>query len=477
MKGTLQAHVDNMRLQTHAHLLATGAQFIDFSATVPIHYNLYPFAILPDQKKPVSSELVIEGKLQDLFDFINLGINQAAGYVSARLLLSQTLENPSLVGDIEWKNGSYENYFTGTSLKDVNATLQAQKDRIVLLSLSARDDKEGTVTGDGTIYLKPHEHIPYAFNATLTNLNALRFNPINGTLTGPLTIKGNTNGCLAQGNLLVPQAIFTLSEQLVSETPILPVTYINRPHFLSSKALVPTTIFPFQTDLELTAEHNIHVDGKGLKSEWKGDVHVTGTNRNIIANGTLHLIKGEYTLLGKVFKLSEGQIVFNDKPTPTAMINVSGNLSMPEMTITAYLRGPLSAPTLTFQSNPQMSTSAILARMLFNKDISDISQPEAIQLASTLISLSGGAGPAVLETIRKNIGVDRLTIASQNANPDEIAVHIGKYLTKGVLVTLSQSATSSQVIVEVELSRGFVFQAETQEEEEGKFSLKWTHSY
>jgi autotransporter translocation and assembly factor TamB len=124
-----------------------------------------------------------------------------------------------------------------------------------------------------------------------------------------------------------------------------------------------------------------------------------------------------------------------------------------------------------------MSTSAILARILFNKNISDISQPEAIQLASTLISLSGGAGPAVLETIRKNLGVDRLTIASQTANSDELAVQIGKYLTKGVLITLSQSATSSQVIVEVEFKHGFVFQAETQKEEEGKFSLKWTHSY
>ena len=60
---------------------------------------------------------------------------------------------------------------------------------------------------------------------------------------------------------------------------------------------------------------------------------------------------------------------------------------------------------------------------------------------------------------------------------DEIAVQIGKYLTRGILITLSQSATSSQVIVEVELPKGFIFQAETQEQEEGKFSLKWRKSY
>jgi len=149
---------------------------------------------------------------------------------------------------------------------------------------------------------------------------------------------------------------------------------------------------------------------------------------------------------------------------------------MPDITITAMLRGPLTAPQLTFQSNPQKPTSSILALILFNKDIADISHPEAIQLASTLVSLSGGAGPDVLETIRKSIGVDRLNISSKPGT-DELAVQIGKYLTRGIMITLSQSATSSQVIVEVELPKGFVFQAETQEEQEGKFSLKWRRSY
>ena len=94
-------------------------------------------------------------------------------------------------------------------------------------------------------------------------------------------------------------------------------------------------------------------------------------------------------------------------------------------------------PQLTFQSNPHLPTSSILARILFNKEISDISHPEALQLANTLMSLSGGAGPDVLEAIRKSIGVDRLTIVSAQPGSDQIAVQIGKYLTKGVLITLS----------------------------------------
>ena len=101
---------------------------------------------------------------------------------------------------------------------------------------------------------------------------------------------------------------------------------------------------------------------------------------------------------------------------------------------------------------------------------------QAIQLAQVVVSLSGGKGPNILETIRKRLGVDRLNIVS-TGSADEITVQIGKYITRGVMVTLSQSQTSSNIIVEVDLKKGFIFQAETQEEEEGKFSLKWNKNY
>ena len=475
-KGSLQAHLNQHRMQIHTDLRATDAQFLDFNASLPIDYTLYPFHITLDQTKNTSAELLAEGTLQDLFDFVNLGTNHFTGLVSCRLFLSQTLSHPSLLGQLEWQNGSYENYFTGLSLAHVNASFEAKNDVIDLVHLTAADDKEGTLSMEGKILLKPKELFPYAFNAELHNLHALGFDMIDCNLTGPLYLTGNIHNMFSQGNLLIDEATIQITERLPYETPSLPVTYINRPSHLSSQATATGPDFSFHLDLEVTANGNVLVKGRGLSAELEGNVHLTGTDTDVAAKGALKLIKGDYQFAGKVFKLTEGEIVFNDKPTPSAYLNLNGTLSLPEATITAMLRGPLMSPQLTFQSNPQKSTSSILALILFNKDIADISPPEAIQLATTLVSLSGGAGPDVLEAIRKSIGIDRLNIASKPGS-DEIAVQIGKYLTRGIMITLSQSATSSQVIVEVELPRGFIFQAETQEEEEGKFSLKWRKSY
>ena len=479
-KGTLQAHINHQMAQIHTDLHTIDEQFLDFNASLPIEYNLYPLRIGFDETKHTSAELIAEGKLEDLFDFVNLGANNFTGLVSCRLFLSQTLAAPSLQGALDWQHGTYENYFTGISLKDINAEFEAKNEAVHLIHFTAVDDKEGNVTAEGKILLKPKEYFPYAFEAEMTNLQALKFDMIDCNLTGPVYLTGDTHNMLAQGNLLVDEAKIQITERLPYEVPSLPVTYINRPPHLLSKTIVNEPRFAFHMDLELTAEDKVFVEGSGLKGELQGNVHLYGTNTNIAANGSLKLIKGEYQFSGKAFKLTEGEILFNDKPTPSAYLSLSGTLSMTDLTVTAMLHGPLTSPQLTFQSNPQKPTSEILSLILFNKDITEISHTQAIQLASTLVSLSGGAGPDMLESFRKSIGIDRLNIASRKGSKegsDEIALEIGKYLTRGILVTLSQSPTSSQVIVEVELPHGFVFQAETQEEEEGKFSLKWTKSY
>ncbi len=475
-KGSFQAHINHQLMQLHTTLSATDAQFLDFSASLPIHYSLYPFNISLDRTKNTSAEMLAEGKLQDLFDFVNLGFNHFTGLLSCHLFLSQTLNTPSLRGQLDLQKGTYENYFTGIHLKNIDAHFEAHNEQIRLTALKANDDKLGSVTATGKIDLKPKENFPYAFEAEMDNLHAVGFDMIDTNLTGPLYLTGNTYEMNAQGNLIVEEAKIQITERLPYEVPNLPVTYINTPKYLISRAISDTPGFQFHIDLELTAENNIRVEGRGLNAELEGNVHLHGTNTNIAANGDLKLIKGEYIFAGKVFKLTEGEIIFKDKPTPSSYLNLSGTLSMPDIAITAMMRGALSAPQLTFQSNPQKPTSSILALILFNKDITEINHPEAIQLASTLVSLSGGAGPDVLESIRKSIGIDRLNITSKPGT-DELAVQIGKYLTRGIMITLSQSATSSQVIVEVELPKGFVFQAETQEEEEGKFSLKWRKTY
>lgn len=476
-KGNLQLNLDKQILQIHSDLKATGGQFFEGTATLPLKGRLFPWTLNFEEQLPIAAGAVIEGRLEEIFDFINIGSHKLTGLVSGHLYLSKNLLSPSLIGTLEVQEGSYENYVTGTYLKGIHARASAENNRIVLTEFDAKDTSEGTLAATGELYLQVGKHFPYSIEINFCNLNTLNYDSFTSDFTGPLKFHGNMQKALAEGVLTVSSANFRIPDQLPTNIPDLPITYINQPPHLRKHATKRENPFPIDLDIQLSANNKIFVRGRGLNSEWEGSVHLGGSNAKVSANGSLHLLKGEFVFSGKVFTLTQGEITFANKNSQEAFLSLNGTLNMPDATITALLRGPLTSPQLSFQSVPPMPTSSILARILFNKDISEISPMQAIQIAQAIVTLSGGAGPDVLEAIRKSLGVDRLSIVSSQSGSDEISVQIGKYLTRGVMVTLSQSAESSQVIVEVELSQGFIFQAETQEEEEGKFTLKWNKNY
>ncbi len=476
-KGSIQAHLDRQMLQIHTHLAASDQQFFEAAASLPIDDRGHPLHWKIDEDKPISCEVTMEGKLEEIFDFINIGSHRASGFLSSRLLLSNTLRSPTLKGTMELQAGTYENDYTGTQIREIQGQVVAEGKELKLVSFAGKDPQNGTLSAEGALTFSPKEGFPYTLTAELKELNVLNFDTITSNFTGPMSVSGNTAAAYAKGNLIVSKAEMQIPDELLVDIPVIPITFVHQPAHLKNSTINPLPIFPFHIDLNLEVPGKVEIRGRGLTSQWQGAMHLKGTNVNVAASGNLELVKGEYLFSGKTFKLTQGEISISDKPTQSAYLNLSGTLELPKMTVIAFLRGPLTSPQLTFQSTPALPTSTVLSYILFNKDISEISQGEAIQLAQVLISLSGGTGPDVLEAIRKSIGVDRLNIVSSQNDASKVSVQIGKYLTKGVMVTLSQGINSSQVIVEVELKKGFIFQAETQDEGEGKFTLKWNKNY
>lgn len=475
-KGSLQAHLDMGTLQLFTHLYATNEQFLDMTLTAPLTISPHPFSMQMDTQKRMSAELTAEGEVESLFDFINMGAQKASGLITAHLFLSNTLKTPALQGTAHLQNGTYENYAIGTRLKNVEALIEADSDALLLKHLHAKGKEGGELSAEGSIQLKTHLDMPFDIEAKLSNLKFLELNFLSADFTADLNLMGTTKGATLSGHAIAPKVNISLIEELPAKVPELDITYINRPIHLEGQGLISDKPYPLHYDVMIGAKDRVFVKGRGLESEWKGDLHLTGQNSEVAAEGTLSLMKGDFTFAGKKFSLQDGEITFLDKPSPQAFIKMSGNLQLTGLQIIVQIQGPIEKPSFAIHSVPHMPTSALLSRILFNKDISEITAVEALQLANVIVSMSGATGPDVLENIRRSIGVDRLTIVGKEGS-DEISLQIGWYLTHGVTVSLSQSATSSDVTVEVDLKHGFIFQAETQNQEEGKFSLKWNKNY
>lgn len=477
IKGSIQIHLSQNKAQIHGEMRAKEEQFLHFSGSLPINYQHFPFNITLDQKGSLSGSLVAEGKLEHLFEFVNIGSQRIKGWLSTQLFFSKSWEAPCVQGSLEIQNGKYENYMTGTYLKNISVKAKANKQAIHINSFTATDDAKGKVEARGIVSLSPRAHFLFELNAELQECDTVSFDTITGKFSGNLVINGNFLGAIAKGKLKVDEVYFHIPDKLPTTLPDLPIKFIHIPEHLTNFRKRAPSSSPLLLDLEIDAPRKVFIEGKGLHAQLEGNLHITGTYTDVIASGTLRLLNGEYLLSGKVFTLNEGELICNDKPTPSAYISLKGTCDLPEVSVTALLRGPISSPQLTFQSSPQLSTSALLAQILFNKDISEISAIQALQLAQTVFSLSNNAAPDVFEKIRKTLGIDRLTLITSENDPGKISLQIGKYLMRGVLLTLSQGAESRNVAVEVELKRGIMLQAEMNENQQGKFSLKWHHHY
>ena len=80
------------------------------------------------------------------------------------------------------------------------------------------------------------------------------------------------------------------------------------------------------------------------------------------------------------------------------------------------INGSALKPQIAFSSVPALPEEELLSRMLFGSSITQISAPEAVQLASALASFRSGGGLDPINKVRNAIGLDRLRIISADAS-------------------------------------------------------------
>ncbi len=481
--GSFEGSVVDNHFNVKNHLALNQTEIMDFSAIGEIHFSPFPFHLAIDQKSPIYSRLVYNGGIEEFLDFFDLGTHRLKGHLHSQLELSQTLEQPQLNGFCHLKQGTYENYYTGSYVKNMQAELVAQKDLVRIKSLTASDTKSGSLEAQGLLLLDPKRHFPFLILAYLDKLSSIQTDLIEATTSGKLEIKGTSLFAKATGSIEVNKASLSVPDRIPPFIPSFPITYRNHPFSQKEEEKTPTyTPYPLYLHLDLFAKDHIKISGKGLNAECNGSLKIEGSYADLIAKGQLNLLHGDYSFSGRVFTLTQGSLTFPGAIRALPVLSLAGQVEQKGVIITAYLKGPLNAPTITFESLPPLPLSSIMSLLIFGQDISEISGIQAIQLATSIASLSNGSN--LLEAARKNLGIDRFTIISTPAaSPDEsekIAVQVGKYITKDVLVSLTQGTQedSSNISVEVDLKHGFIFQAETmQQEEQSKFTLKWNINY
>ncbi|MFO1060296.1 MAG: translocation/assembly module TamB domain-containing protein [Dongiaceae bacterium] len=414
-------------------------------ASLPLTYRAEPFAVALPPDGPIAGR--VSGTLDLGAMLVAAGQDiSASGKASIDLRVAGTLRAPQAAGTASLANGRYDDLTSGLSLRDIALEVAGDGQRFSVTKLSAGDGKGGTITGSGAVELAK-AGLPFQAGITLNNLTV---SPMGSAaqLDGKLALSGTVDAAKVEGSIKVDRADVTIPDRIPASVVQINVIEINGPPRPQAAGAprpgTPEAPAPITVSLAIAIDMpgRVFVRGRGLESEWRGNLKVGGTADAPDLRGRLTLVRGNFDLLGKTFNLHDSTITFpgGDRIDPELALKATAPSS--DLTATITVTGTGSRPVIELSSNPPLPQDEILAHVLFNRGVSQLSPTEAIQLAEGVQTLTGGTGPSGLLTqIRRATGLDTLGMTTDQTGNS--ALKVGKYVGDGLYVSAQQGTSTT----------------------------------
>jgi autotransporter translocation and assembly factor TamB len=452
-------------------------------ASLPLRLDGPGWNFSMPRQQPVSGSLRWTGETATLWRFVPLSEHLVRGPGKIDVRLVGTLAQPALEGSVSLAGAYYESLEFGTVLRALNLDIAFEGRQMRIARLTANDGGEGKLIGSGKVALDPDAGFPFDLSARLDKLTAIRRDEVTASASGTVTLSGSADKAKIQSEITTDQVEVRVLDRLPPQVATLDVVEVGRGGKLpeARKSEAASVPFDLALGIKIAMPRRVFVRGRGIDSEWKGNIKVGGTANKPAIAGYLALVRGQMTVVGKTFHLESGSLFLPDTGVDEPEIEVTAVYSARDFTVRAEVEGPVSTPEVTLTSTPSMPKEEIVSHVLFNKNASKLSVYEAAQLALALRELTGsGGGGGVMDFVRKTIGVDSLQIESTETSAGSVpVVGAGKYLTDDVYIGVKQGATpeSSSVGVEVEVLPNVSVESEVRRTGQSDVGVKFKLDY
>ena len=469
---TVSGDVADGRVLVQAKTAGTGLDKIDIRGELPVAVSLLEPGAAMNPDGPVQGIVKAEVQLREVWPYLPLPEHRVAGLLAVDARLTGTPANPAIEGDAALQDVDYEHLVHGTLIRNIQGRVRFAGEDFVLEGMSGQDDYGGSfkITGQGSL---AGGAPTFEIATKLNTLRVVNSDAVKADVDADINTRQQADGMLVKGQAVIRRAEVNLGVALPPSISTLDVEDGSEPPAESQEEAVPSRI---ALDITVDAPGQIFVRGRGLESEWEGNVKVTGTAKQPIVSGGLAARRGRIDVIGKGFTLDDSKIQFFGGESIDPMLGIRGVHEGDEITVIALLEGPASKPEITLESQPPLPEDEVLSRLLFGKTASSLGPLEAAQLAASASELAGGgSGVDVLGTIRNFVGVDVLEV---DTSGDAAAVKAGTYVADGVFVGAKQGAApgSSSVTVEVEVTPNISVTTESgQTNSNAGVNFKWDY--
>jgi len=447
---------------------------------IPITLSMVPFSCTFPKNDELKGSLSGEIDLASVAAITGLVNQRLTGKIDIDFTLDGTLDSPRIAGRALLKEGAYENIRTGTVLKDIEADISSEPPRIFINRITAADGLGGTVSAKGWFDIIPRKEFPYESEFDLKNITLLHNDSLKLAVTGRSCLSGSMLEHVLTGDLHVEEAEFRIPDRLSPEITELDIIEINTSEPLQDqprKRSVKKTLI--RLDMSIESPGRIFVNGRGLNSEWNGNLLIKGTTSAPLITGKLSVLRGNYNFLGKRFNLGKGIINFDGRYPPAPYLDITGEAVTSDITAIVNLTGTIQNPEVELSSEPSLPSDEILSQLLFGRNVTQITPLQAIQLGNAINSILGRGGYGFMERTRRVLGVDQLEVKQSGDRLEESTITAGKYLSDEVYFEMEKGigAESGKAAVKWEITPHLTVDTEVGENAETGAGINWKWDY
>ncbi|MBN2125633.1 MAG: translocation/assembly module TamB domain-containing protein, partial [Deltaproteobacteria bacterium] len=473
--------LEDGRCQGEAVLQGLTQRPFEGRLEAPVILSLKPLSLSFPPEGTLTGALQGEADLSRLVALAGLADQVLEGKAEVQLRVGGSPAAPVIEGRLTVKGGTYENLRIGTVLKDLEILLAARGPRLVLEKFRARDGAGGALSGQGWLDLSPGQGFPLRIEMDMDGAALLRHDNATATMKGRLTLVGSIREATLGGECRIENAEFRIPDYLPPEMTGIEVVEIPQRTGRKEAAGERETGRgpPVGLNLSLSAPGRVFVRGRGLESEWKGDLHLGGTLAAPVIRGAFSVVRGRFSFMDRRFTLTKGTITMAGETPPVPRVHLEAEADAADMTARLTLSGPLESPDIHLGSVPEYPRDEILSRLLFGRTLAGISPVQALQLAQAVNILSGGRGFDLMGRPRKWLGVDQLEVRQSEDVGGGATVSAGKYLSEKVYLEVERGLgpESGKASVEWEVTPNITVDTEAGANAQGGVGVRWEWDY
>jgi translocation and assembly module TamB len=402
---------------------------------------------------PLSLRLAGQGDLARLAaPRLAAGADRVAGRLELDVTAGGRIGAPTLAGSARLSGGRWENAALGATLTDIAAVLRGSGEAVTIERLTAATPGNGRLSARGRIGLGAG--LPLDLTLEARGARPVRSDLAGGTFDADLRLTGEALGrSLLAGSVTLRRLEITIPERMPPSLRSIP-NLEERGAGAGAARAAPEASLP-EVDLAVTVEapRAVFVRGQGVDAELGGRMDLGGTIAAPQPVGGFALRRGTLSLLDRRLDFTRGTLGFDGTLSPT--LDFVATSRVREVALTATVSGSAAAPDIAFSSVPELPQGEILARLLFDRPLGQLSPFQIAQLGAAVAGAAGltGGGEGLLGRIRRALALDRLAIGSEQRGEAEAEATLegGRYVADGVFVGVTQGAQGGPPRVGVQI--------------------------